>query len=258
MNKILITNDDGFESPGIAALCRAFSKVGEVALVAPLSEMSGSSHSITAWQSLRVKEVEVADIKGYAVAGTPADTVILGLNLLHEREIDLVVSGVNRGPNLGFDVFYSGTVAAAMEASMSGIPSLAVSLALGESSNYSLAAEMALEVWEKFEDFLRVQRNLVLNINVPDVESKDAIKGWQITDLGDRFYFTRVRETRHESGWREFVFEEERRETEVQKSSDYWAVWNKKVSITPLCPNLTDYLVKNKLEEIAGLVYERE
>ncbi len=248
MERILITNDDGFESPGIRALVRAFRKEAEIVLVAPKDERSCSSHSITARHPLRVCEVEVEGVRGYAVDGTPADTVILGLNLF--RDIDFVVSGINRGPNLGFDVFYSGTVAAGLEAAMSGIPSLAVSLVLGEYANYELAAEVAVHVWKRFGDILKGERNLVLNVNVPDVPSWEALQGLSVTELGDRFYFTGVREIACQGKERIFVFEEIQKDPLFLENSDFQAVWEKKVSVTPLRPNLTDYLIRRRLMEL--------
>lgn len=251
MKRVLITNDDGFNSPGIRALLRAFAQKVEVILVAPKDERSCSSHSITARRPLVVQEVEVEGVKGFAVDGTPADTVILGLNLFNHSPIDFVVSGINRGPNLGFDVFYSGTVAAAMEAAMSGVPSIAVSLVLGEAGNYDLAASVAFAVFEKFERVLENERNLVLNVNVPDVAERTHLAGWSITELGDRFYFTRVREMESDAGGlRRFVFEEERRDLFLLENSDFQAVWHSRVSITPLRPNLTDHALKQELRAL--------
>jgi len=247
---ILITNDDGYQSEGILALVRAFKDVADIILVAPLDERSCSSHSITSRQTLRVKEIQVDGISGLAVDGTPADTVILGLNLFSKLPVHFVISGINRGPNLGFDVFYSGTVGAAMEAAMSGIPAMAVSLSIGEYNNYSLAAASALEVFLHFEDILSRQKNLVLNVNIPDVKHQRNLNGWKITELADRFYFTRIQETPRVDNFREYIFVEERREIEFQNTSDYWAVMNSEVSITPLRPNLTDWLARNDLMEI--------
>lgn len=248
MDKVLITNDDGFESPGIRALVRVFRREAKVVLVAPKDERSCSSHSITARHPLQVREVEIEGVQGYAVDGTPADTVILGLNLF--RDIDFVISGINRGPNLGFDVFYSGTVAAGLEAAMSGIPSLAVSLVLGKFGNYILAAGVALEVWKTFKEILQGERNLVLNVNVPDVQSKEDLQGLSITELGDRFYVTGVREITHKDGERAFVFEEVQKDPVFLENSDFQAVWHNRVSVTPLRPNLTDYLLRRRLMEI--------
>lgn len=251
MKRILITNDDGFKSPGIEALVRAFKGLGEVILVAPQDEKSCSSHSITSRHPLRVREVEVGGVRGYAVEGTPADTVILALRLFDDGLIDFVISGINRGPNLGFDVFYSGTVAAAMEAAMSGIPSLAVSLVVNNHFNYQLAAEVAVEVFETFEDLLRREKNAVLNLNIPDVPDKKDLQGWSITTLGDRFYLTRVKEIESQNPEvREFVLEEEKREASFPENSDFQAVWCSRVSITPLRPNLTDFILGEELREI--------
>lgn len=255
MKRVLVTNDDGFDSPGIRALLRAFARKVEVVLVAPTDERSCSSHSITARRPLSVREVEVEGVRGFAVDGTPADTVILGLNLFGHGAVDFVVSGINRGPNLGFDVFYSGTVAAAMEAAMSGIPSMAVSLVLGEYGNYDLAAQIALEIWETFETVWTNERNLVLNVNVPDCAGQDGIAGWSITELGDRFYFTQVREIESGSdGLRRFVFEEGQRDFLLLENSDFQAIWHSRVSITPLRPSLTDYSLRKELNVLLGRV----
>ena len=114
-----------------------------------------------------MKDVQVDGVSGLAVDGTPADTVILGLNLFSQTPVHFVISGINRGPNLGFDVFYSGTVGAAMEAAMSGIPAMAVSLSIQEKLNYKVAAETALDIFLHFEETLSRQKNLVLNVNIP-------------------------------------------------------------------------------------------
>lgn len=257
MKRILITNDDGFESPGIRALLRAFVQKAEIVLVAPKDERSCSSHSITARRPLEVEEIEVEGIKGLAVDGTPADTVILGLNLFAHLPVDFVVSGINRGPNLGFDVFYSGTVAAAMEAAISGIPSLAVSLVLNKHENYELAAHVALQIWETFGVILEREKNLVLNVNVPDCGREEDIAGWDITGLGERFYFTEVRELeRGVHGSRRFVFAEGQRDLSLLDNSDFHAVWNSRVSITPLRPNFTDYRLQKELQAFFAEVKE--
>lgn len=248
--KILITNDDGYQSEGILALVRTFKSIADIILVAPLEERSCSSHSITSRQNLRVKEVLVDGVKGLAVNGTPADTVILGLNLFEKSPVHYVISGINRGSNLGFDVFYSGTVGAAMEAAMSGIPAMAVSLAVEGNHNYSLAAQIALDIFLRFEKTLARQKNVVLNVNIPDVTQSQDIKGWRVTELTDRSYFTKVQETGRDDNYRDYVFTEERRDIDFQSSSDYWSVMNSEVSITPLRPNLTDWLVRNDLMEI--------
>ena len=205
---ILITNDDGYQSDGIMALVRVFKPIANIILVAPLEERSCSSHSITARQTLRVKDVQVDGVSGLAVDGTPADTVILGLNLFSQTPVHFVISGINRGPNLGFDVFYSGTVGAAMEAAMSGIPAMAVSLSIQEKLNYKVA-ETALDIFLHFEETLSRQKNLVLNVNIPDVAHSDELKGWKITELADRFYFTKVQKTIQNEEFQEYVFIEE-------------------------------------------------
>ncbi|MEN3184529.1 MAG: hypothetical protein ABDK93_05985, partial [Atribacterota bacterium] len=125
-----------------------------------------------------------------------------------------------------------------------------VSLVLGNYANYELAASVAVEVWKLFGDILRGERNLVLNVNVPDVASREALRGLSITELGDRFYFTGVREIERSAKERVFVFEEIERDPLFLENSDFQAVWENKVSVTPLRPNLTDYLVRRRLVEL--------
>jgi 5'-nucleotidase len=253
--RILITNDDGYQSEGIEALIRAFSRIAEVIVVAPLSERSCSSHSITAHKPLRAKEVEIAGVRGFAIDGTPVDAVILGLNVFCNDGVDFLVSGINRGPNLGFDVFYSGTVAAALEGAISGIPSLAVSLAISSWNNYELAAHFAVKIWEDFSEILERERDLVLNVNVPDLPDLSSVRGVAVTELGDRFYFTVVKErSASEPGWKEFVFEEDKKERTLQRNTDFFAVYHSWVSVTPLRPYLTDYRLCEELASRVGVV----
>jgi len=253
--RILITNDDGYRSRGIEELVKAFARVAEVIVVAPLDERSCSSHSITAYRPLRVKEVEVAGVKGFAVDGTPADAVILGLNVFCSDGVDFVVSGINRGPNLGFDVFYSGTVAAALEGAISEIPSLAISLAVSSWNNYELAAHFAVRVWEEFLEILEREKNLALNVNVPDLPEASLVKGITVTELGERVYFTIVKERiASEPGWKEFVFEEGRKERALQRNTDFFAVYHSWVSVTPLRPYLTDYQLYEELASRVGVI----
>jgi 5'/3'-nucleotidase SurE len=136
-----------------------------------------------------------------------------------------------------------------MEAAMSGIPAMAVSLSIQEKFNYEVAAETALQIFLHFEETLSRQKNLVLNVNIPDVAHSGKLNGWKITELADRFYFTKIQKTTQNEEFQEYVFIEEKRQIEFQSSSDYWSVVNSEVSITPLRPNLTDWLIKNELKE---------
>lgn len=187
--KILITNDDGIMAPGIQVLAKKMTQLGEVIIVAPNEEKSATGHGITVWDPIRVREMTFTGIqKAWAVSGTPVDCVKLALQELVCGECGLLISGINNGPNLGTDVLYSGTVSAAIEGSILGIPSLAVSLASFTDYEYDLAAEIALslarKIWRQKEI---MPAGTLLNINVPPVK-KEELRGFKITRLGVREY----------------------------------------------------------------------
>jgi len=146
MKQILLTNDDGIQAPGLKSLEESLASLGEVTVVAPDREMSGASQSISVHAPLRVRQL---DERHYAVSGTPADTVIIALYHLLPQKPDLVVSGINPGGNLGESVVYSGTVAAAMEAVLHGVPSIAISLATRKHLDFSSAATFAAQLAAK-------------------------------------------------------------------------------------------------------------
>lgn len=183
--RILISNDDGIDAPGLAALERALAPLGEVWTVAPEKERSAQSHALTLHKPLRVKP---RGTRRFAVSGTPADCVYIARHhLLADHAPDVVVSGVNRGANLGKDVHYSGTVAAAREAAMARLPAVAVSLHLtapGE-HHYDTAAQLVAEHLETLLASL-TPGNLI-NINVPDVPP-EGVRGLKVAPLGHRIY----------------------------------------------------------------------
>lgn len=162
---ILLTNDDGIFAPGLAAMYKKLSRLGNVTVVAPADGQSGASHSITFAEPLICRHVEIEDLfTGYSVYGSPADCVKLAYLKLHDGPIDLVVSGINAGANVGINVYYSGTVAAAMEAAFLKIPAVAMSLAREEFMNFDLAADYCIETLEKL---MPVESDHVTNINIP-------------------------------------------------------------------------------------------
>ncbi len=185
---ILVTNDDGIAAKGIKSLANSLKRIGNVTVIAPERERSAVGHAITMHKPLRAKQVNLFDdrIKAWAVNGTPADCVKLGIEALMRKRPDLVFSGINRGSNLGTDVLYSGTVSAAIEAVMLGVPSAALSLASFESEDYSVVAEFALSLAANMHRE-GLKRNTLLNVNVPAVPRKD-IKGVRVTRLGTRRY----------------------------------------------------------------------
>jgi 5'-nucleotidase len=187
--RILLTNDDGLEAPGIAAMALALAEIHEVMVVAPSRERSGASHALTMLEPIRVHE---RGVQRWAVDGTPVDCVYLGLHKLCDQHPDLVVSGINKGANLGDDVLYSGTVGAAREAALNNIPSLAVSLDtqswpdVGSIFHFEAAAALAMKtIASMIADPL--PEGTFLNLNVPNRPLID-IPGVEVCGLGRRHY----------------------------------------------------------------------
>jgi 5'-nucleotidase len=186
---ILLVNDDGINAPGIYALAEEFHKYYEVTMVAPSEQRSASSHSITISRPLTVikHNFEELNIKAYSVDGTPADCVRLALDQLVDKKVDIVISGINRGFNLGMDVLYSGTVSAAVEAAIYKLPSIAVSTEqFDKVEEYSAATEYAHIVLKKaVENGLK--NDVVLNLNVPPIKASE-IKGIKVCRMGNMVY----------------------------------------------------------------------
>ncbi|HET7358894.1 MAG TPA: 5'/3'-nucleotidase SurE [Rhodanobacteraceae bacterium] len=181
--RVLVSNDDGVDAPGIRILAERLAAVGEVTVVAPDRDRSGASNSLTLDQPIRVKRL---DDRRYRVAGTPTDCVHLALSGLLDEEPEIVVSGINNSANLGDDVIYSGTVSAAMEGRFLGLPAIAVSLAGDEQpcEHYDSAARAVLVLMQRLlTDPLPA--DTILNVNVPD-RAWDAIEGFEVTRLGRR------------------------------------------------------------------------
>ncbi|MDH7598440.1 MAG: 5'/3'-nucleotidase SurE [Sedimentisphaerales bacterium] len=171
---ILLTNDDGIFAQGLAALYRRLTQLGRVTVVAPIDCRSGTSHSITFNQPLVCNKVSIEGLfAGYGVHGSPADCVKLAAMQLHDGPIDLVVSGINHGANVGINVYYSGTVAAAIEGAFMRIPAVAISLAAGDCMDFDLAAEHAIRVLKML---LPIDPGEVINVNLPHL-SKGSPKG---------------------------------------------------------------------------------
>lgn len=235
--KILVTNDDGIHAPGIRALAEALRTVGEVAVVAPDRERSAVGHALTLHHPLRA--VELGPDK-YSVDGTPTDCVNLGIHNLISFKPDIVVSGINRGGNLGDDVTYSGTVSAAMEAALMGIPAFAVSLVTeGAGDNYDAAAGFAARLAR--EVFSRgLPGDTFLNVNVPDMPG-DNLRPPLITSQGKRRYEGLIVDKIDPRG-RKYYWIGSGEQTFLDlEGTDYHAVSRGHISITPLHPDLTNY-----------------
>ncbi len=247
--KILLTNDDGIHAPGIQALRRVLEQREdtEIYIVAPDRERSGSGHSITFNSPLRVEEVNYSKthVKGFSVNGTPSDCVKLALKAILPVVPDLIISGINDGPNLGTDVLYSGTVSAAIEGIMLGVPAIAVSLASFGSRDYGYAARFSSRMLDKLSKKPLPARTL-LNINIPMGAEAD-ICGLVITRLGVRQY-EHVFDRRTDPFGRTYYWlAGELLEVEHDPIADIAVVKEGKVSVTPLHFDLTDYHIMDSL-----------
>lgn len=242
--RILISNDDGVQAAGISILANALAQIAEVIVVAPDRNRSGASNSLTLQNPLRLHELE----NGYiSVEGTPTDCVHLALTGLLPVMPDLVVSGINAGANLGDDVFYSGTVAAAMEGQFLGLPAIAISLAGNHLQHYLTAAEVAKTLVLKLVADGLPQKT-ILNVNVPDVPL-NALKGFAITRLGRRHYAERTLPALDPRGHTIYWIGPPGPEQDAGEGTDFYAISKHQVAITPLKLDLTDYAASKQLND---------
>lgn len=234
--KILISNDDGIHSDGIKALVRAMKGLGDVYVVAPDRERSASGHSLTLYHPLRVEEVAK---NWYSVDGTPTDCVNLAVNGILKMRPDLVIAGINKGPNMGDDITYSGTVSVAMEGTLLGSPSIAVSVNAKKDFNFKPAADFAkrLAVYV-LKNGLR--KDTLLNVNVPNLD-EDEIKGYKITRQGKRIYGDAVVEKVDPRGRKYYWIGGDDLGFAHTKDSDFQAVSDNYISITPIHLDLTNH-----------------
>jgi 5'-nucleotidase len=241
--KILITNDDGVFSKGLRALADTMKAVGEVYVVAPDRERSAAAHSLTLHRPLRVEEIAP---QVYAADGTPVDCVNLAVYGIMKGHPDIVISGINNGPNLGEDLVYSGTVSAAFEATFLGIPAFAISLAARKDFRYQTAANFALKVAAHIVQ-QGLPRDTFLNINVPNVE-EDEIRACKITHQGKRVFADAVVEKVDPRGKKYYWIGGRDQGFQEIAGTDFHAVANHYISITPLCVDFTNHSVMQELE----------
>ena len=232
--RILLSNDDGYFSPGLAALATALSPLGEVTVVAPERDRSGASNSLTLDRPLSVR---TAANGFYFVNGTPTDCVHLAVTGLLEDLPDIIVSGINHGANMGDDTIYSGTVAAATEGYLLGIPSIAISLNSREPHNFDTAGRVAAELVGRF---VRnpVKQPVLLNVNVPDV-GYAALQGTEVTRLGKRHKAEAVIKSVNPRGQTVYWVGAAGVAQDAGPGTDFHAVAANKVSVTPLQVDLT-------------------
>ena len=253
--RILLSNDDGIASNGIRALSEALSEKHQVYIVAPDRERSAAGHSLTLHTPLRVEKLDEPVYKSTATwvtTGTPGDCVKIAINAVLEpdEQPDLIISGINHGPNLGADILYSGTVSCAMEGAMLGVPSIAMSLASMnyEYENFEYSAKFVNLLLKKLKGF-NFPKKSILNINIPALDEED-IAGVAITELG-RKMFTDNYEKRVDPRGKVYYWMAGELITEAEDSNtDIAAVKNNKISITPVTYEMTKEDVMSNLENV--------
>lgn len=247
--KILLSNDDGYRAPGLECLARALASVAAVTVVAPDRNRSGASNSLTLDSPVRIREVGE---RQYRVSGTPSDCVHIALTGLFEKDPDIVVSGINAGANLGDDVIYSGTVAAAMEGRFLGLPAIAVSLVFDERpEHYATAAEAVALLVERLQKD-PLPADTILNMNVPDLPWEE-IRGFEVTRLGHRHRAEPVIRMMDPRGTPMYWIGPAGPGQDAGPGTDFDAVRRGYISITPIHVDLTRY---QALDQVAGWVRE--
>jgi 5'-nucleotidase len=257
--RILLTNDDGIEAPGLNVLEKiAIDLTEDIWVVAPETDNSGASHSLTLAEPLRMRAL---DRRHYAVKGTPTDCVIMGVRfLLRDQPPDLVLSGVNPGQNLADDINYSGTVAGAIQGALLGIPSIAMSLVSGPSETDGDVRQPP--IWdtpmEHGSDLVRrlleadLPDGVVINVNFPNCEPT-AVKGAVATSQGQRDTgLLRIEDRLDTRGRAYYWIGIERRRADPPEGTDLWAVRSNCISVTPLCLDYTDHATRERLAGVLG------
>jgi 5'-nucleotidase len=246
MRRILVTNDDGYFSPGLRALANALGALGEVTIVAPQTEASAVGHALTLRRPLRLELIEPSI---YAVDGTPTDCVNIALHEVMKQKPDLIVSGINKGLNIGDDVTYSGTVAGAFEGALLGYQAIAVSLKFTRGDwDFGPAAATATTLAAALLERPLPHRTF-LNVNVP----QGTPEGVRVTVQAKRNHITKVANRLDPRGRPYFWIEEASDDWEPDPRSDHQAVLDGFVSITPLQPDLTDHSLLDRVEELTKL-----
>jgi len=251
--KILVTNDDGFLARGLWVLAKVLCEVGEVVIVAPDREQSAVGSSVTLHNPLRAKEIRspLEEVKSYLVEGTPADCVILALGHLLDTKIDMVFSGINEGSNLGDDVLLSGTVGAALQGYLKGIPSVAISVGALKDVHFDVAARLAVSLVPLMAD---LPMEAFLNINLPNLPL-DQIEGIEITRLGRRSYSDEI-QPGHDGKRDYYWIVRGKSQWQLEEGTDIWAFSNNKIAITPLYNNLTNLQMLSAIKDLPPALHQ--
>lgn len=233
--KILLSNDDGYSAPGLEILAEHISKIADITVVAPESNRSGASNSLTLDRPLSVQQ---ASNGFYYVNGTPTDCVHIALSGVMDTLPDMVVSGINDGANMGDDTLYSGTVAAATEGHLLGIPSIAVSMSQHQSTHFETAAKVVVSLIERYKKHA-FDASTLINVNVPDIPY-DQLQGTTVTRLGKRHKAEPVIKLMSPRGDPLYWIGAAGEPNDGGKGTDFYAIEHNQVSITPLQVDLTN------------------
>ena len=243
---ILLTNDDGIFAPGLAAIYKELVQIGNVTVVAPSDGQSGASHSITFSEPLVCNKVDInGRFTGFSVQGSPADCVKLAAMELHEGPIDLLIAGINNGANAGINVYYSGTVAAAMEGAFLKIPAVAMSLAVDEQMDYEQAAGYCAEILEKL---MPVGEGNVININIPQL-SKGRPKGVRVVPQSSKGFNEYYIRQQNEQGQTVYQLAGDPHVAD-EIPTDTTSLLEGFITVTALVPDMTDHTKTRELEQI--------
>lgn len=259
--KTLVTNDDGVQCPGLWAIVAEMRKLGEVVVVAPDREQSGVGTSVTFHHPLRFKEVKplIGGVPVYSVEGTPADSVILALRYLFKDEINLVISGINEGANLGSDVYISGTMGAALQGFLFGLPSIAISVGSLKNPLFEPAATVARLLGEMLiegkDAYNKVPHPVLLNVNIPNVLIKQ-MRGIQITRLSFNESADGVHEG-YDGRRRYYWIVRQKDQWPAEPGTDRWALKQNYISITPFLSHVSLGSVASILHEIAPSLFKQ-
>ena len=244
--QILLTNDDGIFAPGLAAIYKELVKMGDVMVVAPADSRSGASHSVTFHQPLVCNKVDIkGQFTGFSVQGSPADCVKLAVMQLHDGPIDLLVAGINNGANAGINVYYSGTVAAAIEGAFLKIPAVAMSLAAEEQMDFESAAKYCAKTLKKL---MPIKSGEVININIPQL-SKGEPKGIRVVPQSSKGFHEYYIRQKNEQGQTVFQLAGGPHSTE-ESPADVTSLVEGFITITALTPDMTNHEKTRQLRQI--------
>jgi 5'-nucleotidase len=244
---ILVTNDDGVNAPGLLALNQALSEIADTTVFAPARNWSASGHAKTMHKPLRVSSAELADgTPALTTNGAPSDCVALAFLGIVERPIEMVVSGVNQGANLGHDVTYSGTVTAAMEGAIAGVPAIAVSLTSYTAADFQLAARFAAHL-ARLVGVRGLPPQTLLNVDVPAVPAEE-IRGIMVTRMGLRIYHDELVRRVDPKGQTYYWIGGKEPGGRLEEGTDLWAVANNYISVTPIQLDFTHYKLMDDLK----------